>query len=462
MIEEVTDEAVQQSDVRGFLRKMKRGEALSKEATSKLLNRIYNILEGLAGEGCYVDKPLDKKGLGWKIVIDGQHSDLEPQTRIPMPFELISAGDTWRVWLKDADVVLNNYHANRSSSLLLDGGGRYSAMTFPSGAYVYLYVYEVSQTSTKHGANCYEYMIGTSVPTNALASRMLGRVISDVSAVQDARGNQIFYTVANSDIISHDDANAVVHVNTSSVSDSITVDDHLSFVIRNGGVLKYYKVTDFLKICFEKFVELTREEPDPELDPSELLPIGEETYADWVERMKGLIRQCLIDDGWPYMPMIDEATLEMYPNAEYFGGWAYPNIAIGDYVPAWVPIEDFQEIHVPAKPNLQQALALLAEIKARLDEIQPDDSSSSSGDSSSSSSTPTLIEEYFEAINDCSGLFSEIQSQYQNLYDAQSQMGQTIGDLYTALGTEEQRLDAVTSRYEAIEQDVSDLEGGNQ
>lgn len=98
----ITDEDAQQTDVRGFLRKLRKGEPINTEATSTLLNRIYNILEGLAGEGCRVDKPLDCKGLGWRIIVDGCYSDLEPMGRVPMPFEFIAVDNAWHVWLKDA------------------------------------------------------------------------------------------------------------------------------------------------------------------------------------------------------------------------------------------------------------------------------------------------------------------------------------------------------------------------
>ena len=150
----ITDEDAQQTDVRGFLRKLRKGEPINTEATSTLLNRIYNILEGLAGEGCRVDKPLDCKGLGWRIIVDGCYSDLEPMGRVPMPFEFIAVDNAWHVWLKDAEVVLNNYHASKADNLQT-AGDLWTAATYAPNSNLYLYVFESSATDTKHGANCY-------------------------------------------------------------------------------------------------------------------------------------------------------------------------------------------------------------------------------------------------------------------------------------------------------------------
>ena len=444
----ITDEDAQQTDIRGFLRKMKRGEPLNTEATTLLLNRIFNILESLAGEGCMVDKPLDNEGLGWRIIIDGSHSDLEPMGRVPMPFELMSVDNAWHVWLKDAEVVLNNFHATKAESLTLDDSESYSTATFGVGANVFLYVYSVAESDgTKHSASAYFWDVATSVPTGALASIQLAQVRNANLATQYQRGNQILYSFVDSEIIRHDADNAVMHVRTGSPSHEIMpVNEHLGFVLRSGGVIRYYKATDLLEVAFEKAQDLIREEPDPEVPESEWI-IGDETREEWEERMKAAIRQCLTSDGWPYQPKFNLAHVPAEEReCEYFGGYGNPT-------PCWRGIkpEQLRENHLPPRDDLTEALRLLALIRAKLDsiDIDPDD------DGPLKSNLVKLREKIAEvevAANDLHGHMGDLMLAEQ----AVSGMIDTALDLATA---NQEHYAEIQDRQAAIDADVTDLEG---
>ena len=453
----ITDEDTQANDVRGFLRKLKKGEPLNTEATSLLLNRIYNILEGLAGEGCRVEKPLDAKGLGWRIIVDGCYSDLEPMGRVPMPFEFIAVDNAWHVWLKDAEVVLNNYHANKANNLQTAGDGQWTAATFAPNSSVYLYVIESSQTDIKHGANTYTWNVSTSVPTGALASILLGRVASSTLAVQNARGNQIFYTFADSEIIEHDSTNAVVHVKTDSASGAMSVDDHLSFVVRTGGILRYYKVTDLLKAAFKKFEELIREEPDPETDPSELMPIGDETYDEWEERIKAAILQCLENDYWPYMPEFGGESMweeESSSSYEYYGGWGVYDHINDRFYSYWrgIPPERLTENHIPARQDLEEILSKMQAIKDRIDALT-EDPDGPQGERQSK--LDDLADKAHEATGKAATMQYELETVLSNAETVEEKINQAnlqIADL-------QQRAQALSARRDAIDADVTDLEG---
>ena len=436
------------TDIRGFLRKMQRGRPLNAEATTLLLNRIFNILEGLAGEGCTVEKPLDRKGLGWKIVVDGNHSDLEPACRVPMPFELIAVDNAWHVWLLDAEVVVNNYHAAKADNLLTDGGGRWTAATFAPGSTVHLYVMESSATDTKHGANCYTWNVSTSVPEGALASVLLGSVSSATLAVQKVRGNQVFYTFADSEIITHDAANAVLHVVTSSASGAMPVDDHLAFVVRHYGVLRYYKATDLLKVAYEKSKELMRNPPDPDEPTSDIMPIGDETYEEWEARIKAAIRDCLVADGWPYMPLFGNSMWDPDPNQfNYFGGWG---VGAGSY---WRGIDEtqFDTWHLPGRGDLDEILRLIQAIKDRLDTLTEDPDELGPQKS--------LLAQMCEAAGEASTAASTLTTLLAAISAGESLLGDKLTQAYALTSDCQTRLDALDTRKAAIDADVTALEG---
>lgn len=457
----VTDEDVQQTDVRGFLRKMKKGEPLNVEATTQLLNRIFNILEGLAGEGCTVEKPLDREGLGWRVVVDGVHSDLEPMGHIPMPFELVSADNAWHVWLKDAEVVLNNFHATRASNLTLDASGCYSAAAFGAGSGVYLYVYGVADDDgTRHGGETYVYDVSTSVPTGALASIQLGLVRSANLAVQYQRGNQVFYTFADSEIITHDALNAVVHVVTDSASASTPAfDEHWGLVLRNGGVIKYYKAADLLKVAFKTVQDILREEPDPETDPSEILPIGDETYDEWEARIKEAIRECLVNDGWPYMPEFSGESIWPGDDSEdfdYFGGWGVYDGIADRFSSYWRGINDgvLREAHLPARTDLNEILRLMQAIEDALDALEEDPD----GQGPEKSDLQTLRDKVAEVEGRVAGLRTHL-AQVQGYVEGAEDRIETIQEL---AAENQARYAALQTRQAAIDADVTDLENRTQ
>jgi hypothetical protein len=60
-----------------YIRSFRPGAPVNKVANTRDHNRIANILNDLQGVNCRVVKPLDKEGLGWRIVVD-KSSDIEP------------------------------------------------------------------------------------------------------------------------------------------------------------------------------------------------------------------------------------------------------------------------------------------------------------------------------------------------------------------------------------------------
>ena len=441
----VTDTDVQQTDVRGFLRKMRKGEPLNTEATTRLFNRIYNILEGLAGEGCVVEKPLYREGLGWRIVVDGSHSDTEPMGRVPMPFELIHTGGAWHIWLRDAEVVMNNYHAHRANSLLLDESSSYTAMSFGADANVYLYVTAVKVNGVLHGQESYIWDIGVTVPTGALAYIVLGRVESATRAIQYQRGNQILYSLADSEIIKLDSANAEAHVDvpTDNLDGPIpppstipTIDDHLALVVRHGGGIQYYKLTDLLAVAFSGVVDIISD-PDG--------PIGNKTWEEWESQLEDIAFESLQDLGWVFQPRFSDEDLD---GSEYYGG----GIGSASVRSAWVGITDemLEELNLPPRSNLDQALDKLAEVREVFDAINTDPD----GDGPQRTKVAELSAKLTQLESAADSAISDL----VDLESLASAIGAKLQSAQALASQNETRFTQLEARRDAIELDVEALE----
>ena len=59
-----------------FIRKFKPGDAVFRVLGVDNVNRIIDVLVGLRGDGCMIEKPTNAEGRNWKIVLDGQHTDI--------------------------------------------------------------------------------------------------------------------------------------------------------------------------------------------------------------------------------------------------------------------------------------------------------------------------------------------------------------------------------------------------
>lgn len=66
------------SAIFGFLKRFNSGCPVRRVADTTNMNRIANILEGLTGYGCRVEKPTDAHGRGWSIIVDGTSDELLP------------------------------------------------------------------------------------------------------------------------------------------------------------------------------------------------------------------------------------------------------------------------------------------------------------------------------------------------------------------------------------------------
>ena len=59
-----------------YIKKFKSGDAIFRVLNVDNLNRIIDVLVGLRGDGCEIQKPTNADGRNWKIVVDGVHTDM--------------------------------------------------------------------------------------------------------------------------------------------------------------------------------------------------------------------------------------------------------------------------------------------------------------------------------------------------------------------------------------------------
>ena len=59
-----------------FIKKFKQGDAVFRVLGVDNVNRIIDVLVGIRGDGCMIEKPTNAEGRNWKIVLDGQHTDI--------------------------------------------------------------------------------------------------------------------------------------------------------------------------------------------------------------------------------------------------------------------------------------------------------------------------------------------------------------------------------------------------
>ena len=58
-----------------YIQKYKHGDAIVRVLNVDNINRIIDVLVGLRGEGCQIEKPINAEGRNWKILYDLKHSD---------------------------------------------------------------------------------------------------------------------------------------------------------------------------------------------------------------------------------------------------------------------------------------------------------------------------------------------------------------------------------------------------
>lgn len=59
-----------------FIKKFKDGDAVFRVLGVDNVNRIIDVLVNIRGDGCEIQKPTNADGRGWKILVDGKHSDM--------------------------------------------------------------------------------------------------------------------------------------------------------------------------------------------------------------------------------------------------------------------------------------------------------------------------------------------------------------------------------------------------
>ena len=295
------------------------------------------------------------------------------------------------------------------------------------------------------------------MPTGALVSVKLGRVTSATSAVQYVRGNQIFYTFENSEIITHDAANAEVHVVTDSTSGTMPIDDNLAFVLRDSGVIKYYKATDLLKIAFARSKNLMRNPPAPDTPTSDIMPIGDETYEEWEARIKDEIMDCLTADGFPYMPKFSGEFIWPGDNPsdfDYFGGWGVYDGASDTWHSYWRGVNEsqFDTWHLPKRSDLDEILRLLQAIQDRLDELT-DDPDGIAGPQKS------LLAQMCEAAGEAADAADTLTALLSSIANTQGGIDYKLNQAYGIISDCQSRMAALETRKANIDADVTALEG---
>ena len=85
-----------------FLKRFHAGDPVAKVADIDNMNRIANILEGIQGMGCHIEKPTNAEGKDWTIVVDGYTSDIPPPPGFPT-LGLPSGGYKYQVLQKASD-----------------------------------------------------------------------------------------------------------------------------------------------------------------------------------------------------------------------------------------------------------------------------------------------------------------------------------------------------------------------
>jgi len=118
--------------------------------------RIRNILEDIEGVYCRIEKPIDREGKGWKIIVDGS-SDIEPPEDIlppwgssltpydsPAPEPPVDGGDNGT-----SDEYARGDHAHplempdpsgvSDGTMLIADGGSWTTLGLPAGPAVLAY-----------------------------------------------------------------------------------------------------------------------------------------------------------------------------------------------------------------------------------------------------------------------------------------------------------------------------------
>lgn len=248
-----------------------RGRAIRNELPAATLRTLYDVLEGIAGIGCSVVKPLDKDGDGWRIVVDGT-SDIEAaEWKPPMPFEVVWIGGGWRCWLAKAVVVYCGLEVEMSEDLKVDEGGDYTEEAFGFGP-VYLAV--VSEDGT-HDHDKLSWTVSGRVPSNAVWSRVLADV-SRSGCSQKYRGDLIVYRFADSDPVGISERDGAAGlVESSSAAASTSADTAFVACVVSGPSVEYDDLHAFLSAAAEYAVDEVEEAygdrdtaTESEVDPS--------------------------------------------------------------------------------------------------------------------------------------------------------------------------------------------------
>jgi len=76
--------------IRNFLQRKRPGDPVGKTGDAAAWNRVCNILEDMTGVGIRIQKPTDREGRGWKLIVDGSSDEGESPTTYQPPWQTMN------------------------------------------------------------------------------------------------------------------------------------------------------------------------------------------------------------------------------------------------------------------------------------------------------------------------------------------------------------------------------------
>lgn len=129
-----------------YIQKYKHGDAVFRVLNVDNINRIIDVLVGIKGDGCLIEKPINAEGRNWKIIVDDKQSDTpkeganaDPEEPKPLDYLIRFVGGNPREsqygdWAAQTDYkVVQNASGEWLRDTMLPLGYCYLTFT-PSGA----------------------------------------------------------------------------------------------------------------------------------------------------------------------------------------------------------------------------------------------------------------------------------------------------------------------------------------
>lgn len=114
-------------------------------------NRVANILQDIQGIGCRIEKPTDREGLGWHVVVDGSTDIANPDGSTNPPFATYKGGSfsenrggTYGELVTISDGWLNVHGITQEYIAATD-------VVLAGGPFVFVYLWALTNDYTTNG-----------------------------------------------------------------------------------------------------------------------------------------------------------------------------------------------------------------------------------------------------------------------------------------------------------------------